>query len=169
MTLLKKLRRLFAKQRKDEAAHIVKQLLIDLGQSVDEPQKPTENSTAIPVKPPCPDVLVATQSCVCIGCTRVGKCSLEAMSRAAGCLHSFPAYCSLHDRDKSYPTHGFGERFVKEWQQHLYKKFDIPDTSPTPVVGVEEKETQNGKEEGKSTRTELSGGQSEESGEYLCG
>lgn len=112
------------------------------------------SSTKAQPRPPCPEVLIATNSCVCIACPKKDKCTVEAMSKSAGCIGCFVAYCSLKDSMKTQPLYEFGELPSKEWAEHMCKKYGIP-TSSRPIVLSIERETDDGKKERKSRRADI--------------
>lgn len=126
------------------------------------------SKTLIPKDKPmidCPEVLIATNSCVCIKCPNkdTGKCSLEAMSRSSGCVHCFPSYCSLLDSKKTNPTYGFGESITKEWAEAVKHRLGLSgEVIAKPIEIPVEKEKLDVKKKGKSNNgIELSGGHDE--------
>ena len=68
---------------------------------------------AAPEEFPCPEIMLATHTCYCYGCSRIGTCSIERMSRSVGCAKSFSTYCSLRDSLKDSPTCGWAEIIMK--------------------------------------------------------
>jgi len=75
--------------------------------------------------PPCPEKRLFARDCICIDCTKCGKCSIELACRSSGCDSYSILTCSIKSSNKPDAPSEFGELIIHQSIKRVFKELTV--------------------------------------------